>query len=83
MKKECLVVLGILFICLVAGLLIANNPKIKKQLEDECTAKVQEAKKKQEDWEAGWSKWAKEGKEKTDKLAKEAHEPGAEKGVTT
>ena len=76
-------VLGILFICLVAGLLIANNPKIKKQLEDECKAKVQEAKKKQEDWEAGWSKWAKEGKEKTDKLAKEAHEPSTENGVTT
>ena len=34
-----------MFICFVAGLLIANNPKIKKQLEDECKAKVQEAKK--------------------------------------
>ena len=83
MKKGCLAVLGIIFILFVVGLFVANNPKIKKQIEDERKAKVQEAKKKQEDWEAGWSKWAKEGKEKTDKLAKEAHEPGAEKGVTT
>jgi len=79
-KKGCLAVLGIIFILFVAGLFVANNPKIKKQLEDERKAKVQEAEKKQSDWEEGWRKWAKEGKEQTDKRAKEAHEPGADEG---
>lgn len=80
MKKGCLAVLGIIFILFVVGLFVANNPKIKKQLEDERKAKVQEAEKKQADWEEGWRKWAKEGKEQTDKRAREAHEPGADEG---
>ena len=59
-EKEIWLVLGILFICLVAGLLIGT--KTKKQIEDEGKAEVQEAKqaKKRQEADEWFRQWERE-----------------------
>ena len=75
----CLVLFGV-----VPTLWMMSDPKFQKRIDDERTAervaKEQEAKKKKEDWEQGWSKWFEDAKKKNAERPKEANEAGWDDG---
>ena len=75
----CLVLFGV-----VPTLWMMSDPKFQKKIKDEreaeSVAKEQEAKKKKEDWEQGWSKWFEEAKKNNAKRAKEPNEAGWDDG---
>ena len=86
MIKKILIVFVLLFVVpnVVSILWTMSDPKFQKKIKDEreaeSVAKEQEAKKKKEDWEQGWSKWFEEAKKNNAKRAKEPNEAGWDDG---